>query len=398
MANILIAWELGEAFGHLARCLRLAIALRNRGHGVVLVLKDIRLPGRRMDAKDVVVLQAPHSLQRQPTDRRMPVNYADVLLRCGFADAREVAARLQAWQGALRLARHDVVVADHAPTALLAAHRAGIPHVDVGNGFAIPPTISPWPSIRPWEEIPGQDLLTAEQRLDQTTEEAQQALGHDDPARVRELFGPGDVLDTFAELDHYGRRTAARYAGPIVSIPDARRVGWQGCGARKVLAYLRPEVPGFTTIAQTLARLDAEVLCVAPGLRPDKAKSLAGRRLRIALAPVDVTSLLRDADLALGYGSCGFATQALLAGVPLLLRPRYVEQALLGRRVEALGAGRSLQGRIDAGDIAAGLQEVPRSPAYRQGAQMFRERYCRFIPEHALGQTCARIEQALELK
>ncbi|HSV28943.1 MAG TPA: UDP-glucuronosyltransferase, partial [Candidatus Omnitrophota bacterium] len=78
MAGILIAWELGEALGHLARCLRLAAALRHRGHGVVLVLKDIRLPGWRMDAKDVVVLQAPHSPRRQPTDGRMPVNYADV--------------------------------------------------------------------------------------------------------------------------------------------------------------------------------------------------------------------------------------------------------------------------------------------------------------------------------
>lgn len=36
MARILIAWELGEAFGHLARCLRLAQGLRQRGHTIVL--------------------------------------------------------------------------------------------------------------------------------------------------------------------------------------------------------------------------------------------------------------------------------------------------------------------------------------------------------------------------
>ena len=205
MANILIAWELGEAFGHLARCLRLAIELRNRGHEVVLVLKDTRLPGRAVCAKDIVMLQAPFSSPRQPTDRRMPVNYADVLLRCGFDDVRDLAGRLHAWQGTLGLVRPDVIVADHAPTALRAAHRAGIPHVAVGNGFVIPPLNSPWPTIRPWEEVPEQNLIIAEQLLDQVTDDAQMALGGDS-VRIRELFGPNDVLDTFVELDHYGTR------------------------------------------------------------------------------------------------------------------------------------------------------------------------------------------------
>jgi len=43
MACILIAWERGEAFGHLALCLRLAQGLVARRHGVTLVLKDVRL-------------------------------------------------------------------------------------------------------------------------------------------------------------------------------------------------------------------------------------------------------------------------------------------------------------------------------------------------------------------
>lgn len=43
MARVLIAWELGEAFGHLARCLRLAHGLVARRPGAALALKDVRL-------------------------------------------------------------------------------------------------------------------------------------------------------------------------------------------------------------------------------------------------------------------------------------------------------------------------------------------------------------------
>ena len=392
--RVLIAWELGEAFGHLARCQQLAQGLVRRGHTVVLALKDLRLPSRRSLPPAVTVLTAPLTPQRRSPAVRMPVNYADVLRDSGFADANDVAARLAAWQGIFALARPDVLVADHAPTALLAAHHAGLPHVAIGNGFAIPPAASPWPSIRPWETTADDALLAAEQHLNRVTEAAQKALGQAAPMRVRELFGSHDVLDTFAELDHYGVRPGAHYVGPIVSVPRALRVNWQEAAGPKALAYLRPEMPAFVPIVQALARADAEVLCVAPGLSPAAARRLATRRLRVALAPVDLPPLLEAADLAVGYGNSGFSTQALLAGVPLLMRPRHVEQALFARRVEALGAGRLLEGRIDADSVAATVQALLGDPLQRQAARAFKECHRHFVPEQAIERTLDLIERA----
>lgn len=393
MARILIAWELGEAFGHLARCLRLAEGLVTRGHGVTLALKDVRLPAGQRLEPDITVLPAPLTPQAG-AGRNPPVNYADVLRVSGFADAQDVAARLNAWQGIVTLIRPDVLVADHAPTALLAARLTEIPHLSIGNGFAIPPAVSPWPSIRPWEAISDQALSTAEERLDRVLDAAQKALGHAMTVRMRELFGTHDILDTFAELDHYGVRVQGRYVGPIVSVPQALGVTWQSREAPKVLAYLRPAVSGFMAILQALARLDAEVLCVAPGMNPEAAKRCATRRLRIALAPVDLPPLLEHADLAVGYGNCGFSTQALLAGVPLAMRPRHVEQALLAHRVEALGAGKLLGGRIDADNVKASFQELLGSQASRQAARAFRERHRRFTTEQAIEQCLSLIERA----
>jgi UDP:flavonoid glycosyltransferase YjiC (YdhE family) len=393
MARVLIAWELGEAFGHLARCLRLAEGLVQRGYDVTLVLKDVRLPAEQCLAPGITVLPAPLTPQAG-AGSRPPVNYADVLCVSGFAEVQDVAARLNAWRGILTLARPDVLVADHAPTALLAARLADIPHLAIGNGFAVPPVISPWPSIRPWEKASDQDLAKAEARLDRVVDAAQKTLGYAKTVRMRNLFGAHDVLDTFAELDHYGARPQGCYVGTIGSVPQALRVAWQSQEAPKVLAYLRPTVPGFTVILQALARLDAEVLCVAPGMKPDMAKRCATRRLRIALTPVDLSHLLEQADLAVGYGNSGFSTQALLAGVPLAMRPQHVEQMLFARRVEALGAGQLLNGRIDVGSATTSLQELLDNQAYRQAARVFRDRYCHFSPSQAVEQSLLFIERA----
>lgn len=392
MARILIAWELGEAFGHLARCLRLAQGLVARGHGVTLTLKDVRLPAGQALTPGITVLAAPLTPQ-MGAGGRAPVNYADVLRVSGFADARDVAARLNAWQGLLALAGPDVLVADHAPTALLAARLADIPHLSIGSGFANPPAASPWPSIRPWETVSDQALATAEIGLDHVLDAAQKALGHTRMVRVRDLFGAHDILDTFAELDHYGARPEGRYVGPIVSVPHALRAAWQSRAEPKVLAYLRPAVPGFMAILQALGRLDAEVLCVAPGMSPDAARHCATRRLRIALAPLDLPPLLELADLALGYGNRGFSTQALLAGVPLAMRPRHVEQALFVQRVEALGAGKFLGGRVDADSVTASLQELLDNPSYRQAARAFRSRHADYSPSQAVEQSLFLIER-----
>lgn len=391
MTHILIAWELGEAFGHFARCLQLAQGFVTRGHRVTLTLKDVRLPAGQTTAPGITVLPIP--LTRLSGTNSPPVNYADVLRVSGFTSAQDVAARLNAWQGLFSLIRPDVLIADHAPTALLAAQLSDIPHLSIGNGFAIPPDISPWPSIRPCEAVSDQALVIAETQLNHVLAVAQHALGHTKTVSARNLFGAHDILDTFAELDHYGERQGGRYVGPIVSLPKALRVDWQSKQELHVLAYLRPAIPGFSAFLQALAQLDAEVLCIVPGMHPEAAKRCASRSLRIALTPLDLLPLLECADLALGYGNSGFSTQALLAGVPLLMRPRHVEQALFAHRVEALGAGKLLSGRIDADTITASLQELLWNPTFRQAAQAFKNCYADFSPNQAIERSLLYIER-----
>lgn len=154
MARVLIAWELGEAFGHLTRCLRLEQGLVARGHVAALALKGLRLPTDTPDT-DYRAARTPDPAGKDSSSPS--VHCANVLRVSGFADVRDV-ARLNAWQGIFALARPDVLVAYHAPTALLAACLAESPHLSICNGFAVPSAVSRWPSIRPWEAISDQAL------------------------------------------------------------------------------------------------------------------------------------------------------------------------------------------------------------------------------------------------
>lgn len=394
MARILIAWELGEAFGHLARCLRLAQVLCESGHSVVLALQSVRLPAGHALRPDVTVLQAPLT-PSPPTARGWARNYAEVLLNSGFADAQDLAARLRSWRGICALVRPDLLIADHAPTALLAAAIAGIPRMPIGEGFGIPPSVKPWPSIRPWEDISEGELIETEERLDGVTRAAQVSLGILSPVSVRALFDRGGVITNFTELDHYPGRGTCSYIGPIGSFTQAREVSWQFSAARRVLVYLRPQVPGFATIMRALTKVDAEVLCVAPDMPVEMARQFATRNMRISLVPLSLEKLFEKADLAISYGNSGFSTQALLAGVPLLMRPRYVEQALLARQVETMGAGIVLGGKIDESRVTESITRLLGEPAYAQAAQFFQANHRDYTPTSALQQFLSLVDSTL---
>lgn len=391
MSRILIAWELGGNYGHLARCLPIAEGLRKRGHHVAFAVRDTRTAAELIGPAGFPYVQAP--LVRQRTRlARPPANYAEILLGEGYADATGLLGMVQAWCGLLAMDHSEVLLADHAPTALFAAGVRGIPHLAIGNGFAIPPDVSPLPSIRPWEAISGARLAHAGQAVDAAIREVSVKLGHCGIAGLRELFGPHDLLDTFAELDHYGERPGANYIGPIFSLADAQRVAWQEAAGKKIVAYLRPDMPGFSALMAALNEVDAEKLCVVPGLRPEQARRLAGRRLRVALKPVALGALLDTADLAIGYGGGGMMSEALLAGTPMLLVPRYVEQHLAAKRVEALHAGIVVGNERGKEIFAEKLALMLADDRYAACASQFAGKYAGFTPQTAVQLAVTAIE------
>src|SRR5712664_2094429 len=121
MSRILFAWELGANLGHITPLLVLARALRERGHEVVFVLKDLRGCAELLQQHGFSFLQAPIVAARAAGLPREPASYPEILLIHGFGDPAGLIAAARAWRSLFGLVKPDLVVFDHSPVALFAA-------------------------------------------------------------------------------------------------------------------------------------------------------------------------------------------------------------------------------------------------------------------------------------
>ena len=396
MSRILFAWELGANYGHLTRQLPIADRLRKQGHAVFFAVRDTAVAARLLEPHGFAYTQAPFdTTNRRPS--QPPANYAEILLASGHAAPSTLCGMVRSWLSLIRLLRADCVVIDHAPTALFAAYLAELPAAAIGTGFEIPPDRSPLPPIRPWDNIRLDRLQQAEDRVLERLTALTAAFGRPKLYRVSELFHyASTLLVCFTELDHYGMRDGENYAGPLSAVLTGQQENWQEPDQPHIFAYLRPSVPGFELLLQALSKLKAEVIIAAPDIRRGQAEALASERFRLHLHPIALDNkLLQSADLAVSYAGAGTVNTSLLAGVPLLLVPQNVEQYLMSRCVETIGAGIAAKQVRSETQFRELLERALNTPAYRRQAKAFANRHAGFNPEQALNQAVRVIEALL---
>lgn len=144
--NILLAWEMGGNWGHIARDLRVLRQLQAEGHQVTHAVREQHLATVQSMAIGIRCVAASNGA----AIRRMPRNlagYGTILFADGFVDAAMLDRRLTGWMRLFAEHATDVVVSDYAPAALLAARMYGIPSVAFGSGSEIPPDAALLPSF-----------------------------------------------------------------------------------------------------------------------------------------------------------------------------------------------------------------------------------------------------------
>jgi hypothetical protein len=87
--------------------------------------------------------------------------------------------------------------------------------------------------------------------------------------------------------------------------------------------------------------------------------------------------------------------QALLAGKPLLLLPTQVEQMLIARRVERIGAGVAVAPVSPTSDFALPLAILAEGKGHAESARAFAARYARLDRAAVLAGIADRCEQRL---
>lgn len=391
MASVFYAWEFGAALGHIGTFLPIARELRDRGATVHWAVTHPHQAARLLPQAGFEWLQAP----TMPEQRREgpPLNYADIVLRFGYANGSDLLGLVVAWRELLRLTGANVVLADHSPTAILAARTLDIPVMLFGSGFFAPPQAHPTPNMRPWSPVSEEQLLSSDRLALTSINAVLHHFGKPALDYLAQLFQVAeDSLLSFPELDHYPARGPARYWGmlPAAVSEDS---AWPAAIGPRVFSYLRPDTPHLEAALQALCALPGSILIYAPGLPVELRQRHAAPHVAFSPVPVDLNKVARQADAGLTYASPATTVAFLMAGKPVLMIPGHLEQFLFAKRVEEMGAGLIQNPEQAPHNLAAMLRQVLTEPDFRANASAFAAKYANFDQNAVMRNIVARIEE-----
>ena len=374
MKRILLAWELGGNFGHIAILLPIARHLRQGGHELLFVIKDSAEAGPLLESAGFRSILAP----KRPAGKKRrtpPLSFIDILDRVGFDSPENLAERVTAWRDIFATFQPDVILAQYAPMAVFAARLAGKPCLQLNTGFEYPPEVSPYPCFRPNLKPTKEQLLAREAALLENVNLFCAGNGYSPFANVQDVIkGDINLLATLPEMDHYRDRPAGRYIGPLTIVEEGVTIPWTGRPAHRIFLYMRT-LAGIELILETLKSSDTEVIACIPGISEKIASAFAGGSIRISPTMVRLSDILADADLVISHAGHGMMANAILAGVPMLMIPTTIEQYLLTRKMEQLGLGIGVWRDRIAEQFAATLTELLNEKGFRQRSQAMAGRY-----------------------
>ncbi|MEO8857902.1 MAG: hypothetical protein ABI343_13030 [Burkholderiaceae bacterium] len=395
MAHIHFAWELGGGLGHAGRLKPLAQEAMRRGHRVSLSLRDLVHTEALLRDLDAPRLQAPVWLHKVHGVPDPQVSLAEILLTCGYLDADALQGLFVGWRGLLQQLQPDLLVADYAPTAMLAARSLELPSTSVGIGFFLPPDVSPLPSLRDWEPVQAGRLASSDAQVLRAANTVLARVGAPPLARAAQLLhGDVPLVLTWPELDHYARMqlpAGQRWWGPSMLPHAGLAPTWpQGRGSQ-VFAYLKPEHPDHVLVLQALVKLGCRTVCYMADVAAGRPPPVASPLIHYTRGPVDLGLTLPDSALCICHAGEATLAQSLLRGVSLLLLPTQAEQFLIARRVGQSGAGINAAERVRPIDYAALIGDMlGESSSYRVAARAFAQRYAGFTPH---GHTLALVDE-----
>lgn len=392
MSRIVFAWELGTGYGYISQLLPFARELKKRGHEVSLAVRELHHLYRILDNRGIPVLQAPlwmPSVQGLPEP---PLNYAEILLRFGYHDPQGLAGVVSAWRALFMLYRADMLVASHAPTALLAARTLGIKSSTLGTGFHLPPG-APTPNMRPWALVPPERLESSDAIVLKTVNTILQSCGKPSFFSLADWFDVDEnFLCTFPELDHYATRQNACYQGVAFDADLGRHITWPQGEGKRILVYMGAGLRDFVAVVTALKALKLRAIVFALGISDKQRKELANDNIIVTGDPIHLDGVLDQCDLAICHAGHGTTARMLLAGVPLLLFSSHLEQYLLARRVQEMGAGCVVNLEEPAPDFNDLVSRMLEQPGYREAAAAFASRHSGFSHDAQVEAICSRIE------
>ncbi len=347
---VVLGWEFGANLGHITTMLRYAHAFEARGWRAVFVLRDTSQAQKLLSPHGFSWFQAPVAVTHTKGLDGM-LNYADVLLQNGYADADSLSGLVQAWVELFQLVKPSLILADSSPTLNLVGKVLSLSVYQIGNGFSVPPAQSPWPIFIGQEvraKAQPQRAIQLEQFVLRNINTVLNQKKIKPLNQLYELYPPECALVYSSQLlDDYERgKHPVRYVEPMVNAVGAAPARWplvlgpadQGVPAPKVFVYLRADHAGTVDTLKALEALKTQVLAYVPDLSDAQIVQLNSASLQISRQMFDVASVFEDCALVVCHGG-GLCDTALRAGIPLYLLPTFSEQTGRADKIAKLGCG-----------------------------------------------------------
>lgn len=340
----LLCWEAGAGLGHLVHLVCLARALKARGWTCVLALKTGPAP-TGLDYGGMPVCQAPHwgeaSKDGLPPSRSS-ASLGDMLAELGLCSEDAVARQIAAWERLFAEYRPDLVAAEYAPGAVLAA-RGRLPCVTFGAGFSVPPAgLARFPPLHHAEPIRYDEATVRD------TVNAALARFHIQPIeRLSDtLTGDAACACTLPLIDPYAPWRDEPAIGAIFPDPVIPRAP----DADGIFCYLRPgpRKDFSSLLAKCLKDLPMRVTAYLPSLEPAESDALRQSGVEMLERTVALTQPIAHSRLVLHGGGHGLATAAVTAGVTQIILDIDIEKRLTADLLARRGIGRRMDpARLD---------------------------------------------------
>ncbi len=363
--HVLIAWELGGNLGHLLPLLALARRLRSRGQRVLFALRDLT-NAELLAREGFAFLPAPVSPHRRQSQAY--ASYAAMLAGELFPTTASTLVAALAWRSIMQAARAELLIADHAPAALLAARALKLKTALYGAPFSIPVVGAPLPAFA------NGTAREEEGRLLERLNAVLDTLRAPQLERVSDLYrAETTMVRGLPEIDCFGPRGEHAYITDASADAGEAIPAWPRAAGPKALVYLRAG-RYLERILAALAAAKASTIAYVGGL-PKRPAGSERRGLVVSPMPYKASALMPQSDFVVCNGNAGTVMQAVLAGKPVLMLPTYVEQALNAARVAQSGAGVVPKGKLEARVLARSLDALQPNGAVYACASRLAARY-----------------------
>lgn len=336
MARILLAWEIGDGNGHVRNLLAVAQLLRASGHQAIFAISSTQVSAKKLVQSSgfpVETFLLPHypamTQYLPPTANYRADSFLDVMGIHAFDSVDRLAPLLARYQLIIEQNNVDVVVAETAPVAWLAAKLMKRPCLAVGTSFGLPEVqygFATYPQLDNWPNTP---IFSEDRLLATVSKSCNQSF-----SSLREALQPTRIIPfCYPALDHYGdqRSLTHRGVGPI----------WQlspGTPVRELrgFAYLQNAYPA---IKELVSAIRSSGIPFTVYVRNGKFHS--GLNMEVK-EQFDLEAEMRRASFVIHHGSAGFCQAALSAGIAQVCFPFHIENTNNAYRLQNLGVSKAI--------------------------------------------------------